>query len=87
MSLRHTESSLPARHTVQEPPSYSTQVSASQKDFFKLLIYVFKNRVLDFFSTLWQNGFTKDYNYLIIVMYSEFKATLSGLLVLSQSLI
>ena len=79
MSLRHTESSLPARHTVQEPPSYSTQVSASQKDFLKLLIYVF--------STLWQNGFTKDYNYLIIVMYSEFNATLSGLLVLSQSLI
>ena len=29
-NLRHTEASLPDRHTVQEPPPYSTRASVEQ---------------------------------------------------------
>ena len=32
--------------------------------------------------TQWQNSFTNDYNYLLIVMNSAFDYSLSGLLVL-----
>ena len=72
--LHHTELSIPDCHKVHQHVSY--------RFFFKTLFYVFKNSFNNFFSTQWQNSFTEDYNYLIIVMNSEFNATESGLLVL-----
>ena len=48
MSLRHTETnfrqtevSLPDRHTVHEPPPYSTLASAVQNEFVETLLYVY----------------------------------------------
>ena len=48
-NLRHTESSLPDRHTVHEPPPYRTRGSAIQNEFFKTLVYVLKNKIFRFF--------------------------------------
>ena len=41
MSLRYTEASLRDRHTIHEPPPYSTRASVVQKDFFETLFYMF----------------------------------------------
>ena len=78
-NLRHTESSLPDRQTEHEPPPYRKRTSAIQNEFFKTLVYVFKKKkkFRIFFQHWWQNSFTKDYNYLIIVRNSSFNATWS----------
>ena len=39
-----------------EPPPYRTESC----HVFKTLVYVFKKRFLEFFSTHWQNSFTED---------------------------
>ena len=83
MSLRHTGASLPDRHTVHEPPTYSTQVSAVQNDFYETLFYVHNKRSKNIFTQS-QNSVTKDYNYLLIVMNSVFDYSLSCLLVLHK---
>ena len=65
---RHTESSLPDCHTVHEPQTYSKRASSIQNEFFKTWFYVFEKKIFKiFFNMQWQNIFTKDYNYFIIV--------------------
>ena len=56
-------------------PPYSTWASVIQPEFIKTLVYVFKKIFLEFFSMQWKNSFTRDYNYLRIVMNIAFTAT------------
>ena len=67
-NLRHTELSLTDRHTVQEPLPYRT-------NFLKHWFMCLNKKILEFFSTQWQNSFSEAYNYLTIVMNSAFNAT------------
>ena len=71
MSLRHRETNL--RHKVHTPLPGSTRASAIQKIFFETLFHVFKKKIQ------WQKSVTKDFNYLLFVMYSAFDYSFNGL--------
>ena len=55
-------------HTVHEPLPYRT-------NFLKHWFMCLNKKILEFFSTQWQNSFSEAYNYLTIVMNSAFNAT------------
>ena len=61
-----------------EPPPYSTQTSAIQNEFVKTLIQVFNKKKIKNNFNPWQNSYTKDYNFLIIIMNSAFNSMYSG---------
>ena len=77
-NLHYTEASLSDCHTEHEPPLSIQYTSLYQKDFLKILFYVYKKR-FEKISTQWQNSVTKDQNYLLNVMNSAFDYSLSGL--------